>query len=68
MQSQYDYLEGENWFADRIWTPNLYIENERDSSLMELRRENVFVKIYKDGLVQMGYRCRPNSNHFSIMP
>ena len=21
-------LEGEAWFADKIWTPNVYIENE----------------------------------------
>ncbi len=50
------YVEGEAWFSDRIWTPNIFIENEQSSEIMDLRRTNVFVRIRSNGNVQMNYR------------
>ncbi|TRY68500.1 hypothetical protein TCAL_11275 [Tigriopus californicus] len=52
----YDSLEGESWFTDRIWTPNIFIENEQASKLTELLRSNIFVRIGRVGNVQMNYR------------
>ena len=49
-------IQGEEWFADRIWTPNVFIENELSSSVTSLTRRNYFVNIIKTGLVALSYR------------
>jgi hypothetical protein len=56
VSSQVDVLEGEAWFADRIWTPNVFVENEMSSSVTKLLRENQLVRIQRDGKVQFNYR------------
>ena len=38
-------LTGESWFADRIWTPNVFIENEVSSEVMSSIRDSVQVTI-----------------------
>ena len=50
------WIEGEKWFSDSIWTPNIYLENEVSSEVSQLMRENVYLKIFHDGMVQMSYR------------
>ena len=51
-------LEGEEWFSERIWTPNIYIENEVTSEVMSMNRDSVFVRILKSGEVNYNYRMR----------
>ena len=51
-------LEGEDWFAGNIWTPNIYIENEVTSELMSMNRDSVFVRIARSGEVNYNYRVR----------
>ncbi len=53
-------VEGESWFADNMWTPNIFVENEQSSQVMELVRENVFVAIDRGGNVKMSYRVFAN--------
>eukprot|EP00095_Tigriopus_kingsejongensis_P005391 snap_masked-scaffold770_size100439-processed-gene-0.9 protein:Tk05391 transcript:snap_masked-scaffold770_size100439-processed-gene-0.9-mRNA-1 annotation:"glycine receptor subunit alphaz1-like" len=52
----YENIEGEDWFSDKIWTPNIFIENEQSSELTKLLRNNIFVRISRSGDVQMNYR------------
>ena len=50
--SQSDYekvLEGESWLADKIWTPNIYIENEVASEIMSTIQDSVQVMISPSG-------------------
>jgi hypothetical protein len=55
--AQYEqYIEGEEWFMDRIWTPNIFIENELSSHVMDLTRKNYNVKIDKTGQTRVSYR------------
>ena len=51
-------LEGEDWFAGNIWTPNIYIENEVTSELMSMNRDSVFLRISRSGEVNYNYRVR----------
>ena len=51
-------LEGEDWFSQRIWTPNVYIENEVTSEVMSMNRDSVFLRITKSGEVNYNYRVR----------
>ena len=53
-------IEGEEWFYERIWTPNIFIENELSSQIMDLTRQNFYVSISRLGLVQVSYRYFPN--------
>ena len=53
-------IEGEEWFYERIWTPNIFIENELSSQIMDLTRQNFYVSISRLGLVQVSYRYLPN--------
>ena len=53
---EYDAIEGESWFSDRIWTPNVFIENEVSTEVTSLVRENVFVRVLQSGEVQLNYR------------
>ena len=39
-------IEGEDWFTKSIWTPNIFIENERESTLMKTTRDSTFVRIH----------------------
>jgi len=59
--SQSDYekvLEGESWLADKIWTPNIYIENEVASEIMSTIQDSVQVMISPSGEVTYHYRMR----------
>ncbi len=38
------FIQGEEWFADRIWTPNIFIENELASDITSLTRRNYHVR------------------------
>ena len=49
-------IKGESWYADRMWTPNLFIENGLSSDVVGMRRENVFIRIDRTGNVQLNYR------------
>ena len=51
-------LEGEDWFAQRIWTPNIYIENEVTSEVMSMNRDSVFLRITRTGEVNYNYRVK----------
>ena len=51
-------LEGEDWFAGNIWTPNIYIENEVTSEVMSMNRDSVFLRIIRTGEVNYNYRVR----------
>ena len=51
-------LEGEDWFSQKIWTPNIYIENEVTSEVMSMNRDSVFLRITKTGEVNYNYRVR----------
>ena len=51
-------LEGEDWFSQKIWTPNIYIENEVTSEVMSMNRDSVFLRITKTGEVNFNYRIR----------
>ena len=51
-------LEGEDWFSQRIWTPNIYIENEVTSEVMSMNRDSVFLRITRTGEVNYNYRVR----------
>ena len=51
-------LEGEDWFAGNIWTPNIYIENEVTSEVMSMNRDSVFLRITRTGEVNYNYRVR----------
>ena len=53
-----ELIEGEDWFADKIWTPNVFIENERDSTLMKTTRDSIFVRIMNNGMVYYHYRLK----------
>jgi len=39
-------IEGEDWFTKSIWMPNIFIENERESTLMKTTRDSTFVRIH----------------------
>ena len=51
-------LEGEDWFSEKIWTPNIYIENEVTSEVMSMNRDSVFIRILSSGEVNYNYRMR----------
>ena len=51
-------LEGEDWFSENIWTPNVYIENEVTSEVMAMNRDSVFIRILRSGEVNYNYRMR----------
>ncbi|XP_023347443.1 glutamate-gated chloride channel [Eurytemora carolleeae] len=53
-----EYMEGETWFADHIWTPNIFIENEVNSDLMTMTRDSVYIRIQSNGIVNYHYRIR----------
>lgn len=35
----------------RIWTPDIFIQNEKDSELHKLMNPNTFIRIFPDGHV-----------------
>ena len=51
-------IRGEDWITENIWTPNIFIENERESSLMQTTRDSSFVRISSSGEVNFHYRVR----------
>ena len=51
-------IEGEDGFSKNIWTPNIFIENERESTLMKTTRDSTFVRIHDTGTVHYHYRLK----------
>ena len=51
-------LEREDWFSQKIWTPNIYIKNELTSEVMSMNRDSVFLRITKTGELNYNYRIR----------
>ena len=51
-------IKGEDWITAHIWTPNIFIENERESSLKQTTRDSSFVRISPLGEVVFHYRVR----------
>ena len=51
-------IKGEDWITGHIWTPNLFIENERDSSPKGTTRDSSFVRISPWGEVEFHYRVK----------
>ena len=51
-------IEGEDYFSSFIWTPNLFVENGRDSSIMPATRDSTHVKIWRSGDVEYHYRVK----------
>ena len=51
-------IKGQDWITGAIWTPNIFIENERESSLLQNTRDSSFVRITKSGEVVFHYRVK----------
>ena len=51
-------IKGEDWITGRIWTPNVFIENERESSLKPSTRDSTFARISPWGEIVFQYRVK----------
>ncbi|CAG0925248.1 unnamed protein product, partial [Notodromas monacha] len=51
-------IDGEAWFAEKLWTPHIIFVNEHDSSVFDFSKENVYVAIDADGNVYFNCRLR----------
>ena len=51
-------IKGEDWITANIWTPNIFIENERESSQLQNTRDSSFVRITQSGEVVFHYRVK----------
>jgi len=54
-------LEGETWVGDKIWTPNIFIENEVQSELMSTIKDSVQVTIRPTGEVTYHFRMKTSA-------
>ena len=56
--ANFDVINGEDFFTDHIWTPNIFIENSRDSTLMRTTGDSTYVRILNTGEVELHYRLK----------
>lgn len=56
--ASFEVINGEDYFTDHIWTPNIFIENGRESTLMRSTGDSTYVRIFKTGEVELHYRLK----------
>ena len=49
-------IEGDAWHAQRIWLPSIYYVNERESRILSITHDNVYLQICTDGTIIYQYR------------
>ena len=56
-----EVINGEDYFTSFIWTPNIFIENGRESTLMRTTGDSSYVRIFHTGEVELtGANFRAN--------
>jgi len=53
-----EVINGEDYFTSFIWTPNIFIENGRESTLMRTTGDSSYVRIFHTGEVELHYRLK----------
>ena len=48
-----EVINGEDYFTSFIWTPNIFIENGRESTLMRTTGDSSYVRIFHTGEVEL---------------
>ena len=53
LQALMEVINGEDYFTSFIWTPNIFIENGRESTLMRTTGDSSYVRIFHTGEVEL---------------
>lgn len=54
--SQVHQIEAEDWGADRIWIPTIFLTNDKSSKNIKLPSDNIYISVRPNGDVVFIYR------------